>query len=28
VSVPKDLREQIMTGTHPTCWIEMFGEEE
>lgn len=28
VSVPKDLREQIMTGTHPTCWIEMLGEEE
>ena len=28
VSVPKELREQIMTGTHPTCWIEMLGEEE
>ena len=28
VSVPKDLREQIMTGTHPKCFIEMFGDEE
>ena len=27
-SLNKDLREQLMTGTHPKCWIEMFGEEE
>ena len=24
----KDFREQMITGTHPKCWIEMFGEEE
>ena len=28
VSVPKELREQILTGTHPNCWIELFGPEE
>jgi hypothetical protein len=22
----KSLREQLMTGYHPTCWTEMFGE--
>ena len=27
-SLDKDLREQMITGTHPKCWIEMFGEEE
>ena len=27
-SLNKDLREQMITGTHPKCWIEMFGEEE
>ena len=21
----KELREQLMTGTHPECWAEMFG---
>jgi len=26
--IDRDLREQIMTGTHPKCFIEMFGEEE
>lgn len=24
----KSLREQLMTGTHPACWTEMFGEHE
>lgn len=28
ITVPKELREQIITGTHPTCWDEMFGKEE
>ena len=27
-SLDKDLREQMITGTHPKCWIEMFGKEE
>jgi hypothetical protein len=27
-SLDKDLREQMITGTHPDCWLEMFGEEE
>ena len=27
-SLDKHLREQMITGTHPKCWIEMFGEEE
>lgn len=27
-SLDKDLREQMITGTHPECWIKMFGEEE
>jgi hypothetical protein len=27
-SLHKDFREQMITGTHPKCWIEMFGEEE
>jgi len=27
-SLDKDLREQMITGTHPKCWVEMFGEEE
>ena len=27
-SLDKDLREQMITGTHPNCWLEMFGEEE
>ena len=26
--IHKDYREQIMTGKHPRCFIEMFGEEE
>ena len=26
--IHKDWREQIMTGTHPRCFIEMFGDEE
>ena len=26
--IHKDYREQILTGTHPRCFIEMFGEEE
>ena len=26
--IHKDYREQIMTGTHPRCFIEMFAEEE
>ena len=25
--IPRDLREQIMTGTHPECFNEMFNEE-
>ena len=27
-SLDKDYREQMITGTHPECWTEMFGEEE
>ena len=27
-SLNKDLREQMITGTHPECWVAMFGEEE
>jgi len=27
-SLDKHCREQMITGTHPKCWIEMFGEEE
>jgi len=27
-SLDKDYREQMITGTHPKCWIKMFGEEE
>ena len=27
-SLDKHYREQMITGTHPKCWIEMFGEEE
>ena len=27
-SLDKDLREQMISGTHPKCWIKMFGEEE
>jgi len=27
-SLDKNYREQMITGTHPRCWIEMFGEEE
>ena len=27
-SLDIDYREQMITGTHPKCWIEMFGEEE
>ena len=27
-SLDKDLREQMITGVHPECWIKMFGEEE
>ena len=26
--IHKDYREQILTGTHPRCFIEMLGEEE
>ena len=25
--VPVPIREQMMTGTHPECWDEMFGED-
>lgn len=25
---PAEVREQLMTGTHPECWTEMFPEEE
>tara|TARA_R100000995_G_C3480854_1_gene123793 strand:+ start:443 stop:700 length:258 start_codon:yes stop_codon:yes gene_type:complete len=27
-SLDADSREQMITGTHPKCWIKMFGEEE
>ena len=27
-SLDNDYREQMISGTHPKCWIEMFGEEE
>ena len=27
-SLDRDYREMLITGTHPECWIEMFGEEE
>ena len=27
-SLDKELREQLISGTHPKCWYEMFGEEE
>ena len=27
-SLSKDYREQMISGTHPNCWIELFGEEE
>ena len=27
-SLSKDYREQLITGIHPRCWYEMFGEEE
>jgi hypothetical protein len=27
-SLDKHLREQLITGVHPKCWYEMFGEEE
>jgi len=27
-SLSKDYREMLITGIHPNCWIEMFGEEE
>jgi hypothetical protein len=27
-SLDKGLREQLMSGTHPKCWLDMFGEEE
>lgn len=23
--LPKDLREQIISGTHPQCWNDLFG---
>lgn len=22
----KEMREQLISGTHPTCWVAMFGE--
>lgn len=25
-SVTDDVREQLITGTHPECWIKLFGE--
>lgn len=24
-NVPHELREQILSGIHPECWVEMFG---
>ena len=27
-SLNKDYREQLITGTHPSCWEKMFGNEE
>tara|TARA_E500000081_G_scaffold34110_1_gene37920 strand:- start:5314 stop:5556 length:243 start_codon:yes stop_codon:yes gene_type:complete len=27
-SLDEDEREQLISGTHPNCWEEMFGEEE
>lgn len=27
-SLDRDSREMLITGTHPECWIAMFGEEE
>ena len=27
-SLDRDYREQMITGTHPKCWVAMFGEEE
>ena len=27
-SLSKDYREQLISGIHPRCWYEMFGEEE
>jgi hypothetical protein len=26
--MPAPLREQLISGTHPDCWIELFGEDE
>lgn len=26
-TTPAEIREQFITGTHPACWTEMFGEE-
>jgi hypothetical protein len=26
--LPRSQREQIISGTHPECWIEMFGNPE
>lgn len=26
-TMPASLREQIISGTHPECWEEMFGQE-
>ena len=28
MSLDKDYREQMITGTHTKCWIEMFGDGE
>lgn len=27
-SLDKDYREQLISGVHPKCWLEMFGEGE
>lgn len=27
-SLDKELREQFISGTHPKCWLDMFGEQE
>ncbi len=26
--MPKELREQLISGTHPACWEEMFKDDE
>ena len=26
--LPADVREQLISGTHPACWTAVFGEEE